>query len=87
MFAGFKAPYQKPTQKHRPVVWEGILGTVYARSPEGKIEYFDYNWEATMDFAQLDREGADPRIWKTPERVNINEEHCLYAGQRAIWSK
>lgn len=44
------------TRKHRKLVWECILGTVYARNPvTGKEKYFDYDWDAARVFALVDR--------------------------------
>lgn len=51
-FVGVK---KKPTLKHRPLLWENMLGTVYARNIQGKTEYFDYNWKAAHEFAQVSR--------------------------------
>ena len=41
------------TKKHRPLIWENMLGTVYARSPQGETRYFDYDWTAARAFAQV----------------------------------
>lgn len=65
------APYQGGrvtrgiTRGHRPLVWECMLGTVYARSPEGKTEYFDYDYAAARGWAQVD-EHTDLRTCKSP---------------------
>lgn len=41
----------KPTLKHQPVLWENMLGTVYARSLDsGKVEYFDYDYDRALQF-------------------------------------
>ena len=38
-----KATY---TKKHRPLIWECMLGTVYAMKPgANEPDYFDYKWE------------------------------------------
>lgn len=50
----------KPTQHHLPVIWENMLGTVYARNAEGVITYFDYDWDGAVKFADVHRD-ADPR--------------------------
>ena len=49
----------KPTLKHRPAIWENMLGTVYAMNDVGDIRYFDYDYDAAMDFAGLDLSSAD----------------------------
>ncbi len=41
----------KPTLKHRPAVWECMLGTVYAMNAAGDCQYFDYDWPAALKFA------------------------------------
>lgn len=53
----------KPTLKHRPVMWECMLGTVYA-SDGRTVKYFDYRWEEAREFAGVDRKDADPRVAK-----------------------
>lgn len=40
----------KPTQAHRPALWECMLGTVYARNANGEVRYFDYNWAEAIAF-------------------------------------
>ena len=47
-----------PTQKHRPVLTPGILGTVYGVSPEGEVRYFDYDWDAALQFAGVTLENV-----------------------------
>lgn len=37
-----------PTRRHRPAIWECMLGTVYARNAAGKVEYFDYDYVAAV---------------------------------------
>lgn len=51
VFAG--ARKAKPTQKHKPVIWEAMLGTVYAANPAGEVRYFDYKWDEARAFAEL----------------------------------
>jgi len=41
------------TQRHVALVWENMFGTVYARSPKGRVEYFDYDIEAAHRFADV----------------------------------
>lgn len=40
----------QPTKAHRPAVWENMLGTVYARNAAGETRYFDYDWDAAIEF-------------------------------------
>jgi hypothetical protein len=49
-FAGARY-HQGVTRKHRPLIWENMLGTVYARSPEGVTQYFDYDYAEAHAYA------------------------------------
>jgi hypothetical protein len=50
------------TLKHVPLIWENMLGTVYARDPAtSRIEYFDYKFEEARAFAKV-AECTDLRI-------------------------
>jgi hypothetical protein len=43
------------TNKHHPMVWENMLGTVMARNPHtGEAKYFDYNHKAAREFDILE---------------------------------
>jgi len=55
-FMGMQARAMKPTLKHRPAMWGGILGTVYASNGQ-KAEYFDYDYDAAKAFAGVTEEG------------------------------
>lgn len=63
LYLGRKARKMKPTKKHRPAVWECILGTVHARDDSGQVRYFDYDYDAAFAFACA-TEDRDPRVWK-----------------------
>lgn len=79
----------KPTQKHRPAIWENMLGTVYARNAAGEVRYFDYKWNDARAFAGVDVEGADPRVWKTRDRVSAgpHSEHTISRGKLVLYLK
>jgi hypothetical protein len=53
------------TQKHRRLVWECMLGTVYARDPASTAEekYFDYDYYAAHQHAKVAL-CTDLRIYK-----------------------
>jgi hypothetical protein len=51
----------RPTQHHRPGLWENMLGTVYAMNDAGEVRYFDYDYEAARAFAGADEADRDPR--------------------------
>ena len=53
-----------PTKQHYPAVWECMLGTVYAASPEGEVRYFDYDYAAAMRFAKVRRGRNDLRTYR-----------------------
>jgi hypothetical protein len=54
-----KASY---TLRHRPLVWECMLGAVYAMKPgDAEAKYFDYNWDAARKHAGVD-EATDLRV-------------------------
>ena len=66
----------KPTQKHRPAVWEGMLGTVYAMNEDREVRYFDYKWDEAMEFAGVTQDGdfadRDLRVARKTERVSYS---------------
>lgn len=61
----FKAPKKKSyTNKHEPLVWENMLGTVNAKCPNtGKIKYHHYNYEEAHKYADTANH-SDLRICK-----------------------
>lgn len=66
-FAQWYGKFQKPTKNHRPAVWENMLGTVYAMDDNGEILYCDYDWDKAGEWAGLEGEGRDPRIWRNQD--------------------
>lgn len=86
-FAG--ARRMKPTQKHRPAIWEAMLGTVEAMNPDGKVKYFDYDWDAARAYAEVDAPEADPRVARTPSparcRYSNDSSRDPRPGQFALW--
>lgn len=79
----------RPTQEHRPAVWEGILGTVYAMNAAREIRAFDYDYEAARRFAGVEREGADPRLAPHGPRVRYGRGNAPELqprrGQPVLW--
>ena len=61
-FSAAKPRKMKPTLKHRPALWENMLGTVWARNDSGETKYFDYDWEAALRYCGALEEGRDPRL-------------------------
>jgi hypothetical protein len=70
----YRAPVKKLRKPHRPLVWENMLGTVYARNAEGETKYFDYDYEAAHAFAGT-ASCLDLRVAKAT--------HATYEGPRA----
>ena len=89
-FAGVPARDMKPTKRHRPAIWENMLGTVYAMDDAGAIRYFDLDHAAAIEFAgaNFDR---DPRIARTPSprrfRYGDGDDFSKEPrpGQRVLW--
>jgi hypothetical protein len=86
------SPKKAPTTKHIPLIWEGILGTMYAMNPdkEGygyfKIKYFDYDYEAAMKFAKIN-ECTDLRKFKMDKMRNYSGDphKSPRKGQMVLW--
>lgn len=80
----------KPTIKHRPAIWECMLGTVYAMNDAGEIRYFDYKWDEAVAFAGVTPE-RDPRTAKLGRRpysnmvVGRNRDHSIRSTQIVLW--
>lgn len=89
---GLKA---KPTLKHRPAIWECMLGTVYAMNDDGDIKYFDYDYDAAMEFAGIDLDEPvddyDLRTAKPPRRVRYGHGRNTCPepsqNQKVLWIK
>lgn len=75
-----------PTKKHRPAIWENMLGTVYAMNDDGETRYFHYDHEGAIAFAGVTPD-RDPRLAPKKERVR----YTRYAwteprtGQTVLW--
>ena len=67
------ATQRPPTAKHRPAIWECMLGTVYAMDDQGEVRYFDYRWDDARQFDGF-RPDRDPRVAKA-------------ASHRAGWAR
>lgn len=60
---------RRPTKGHRAAVWEAIFGTVYAANRDGEVRYFDYDYAAAIEFADLD--GCDLRTYRNTWRLDV----------------
>lgn len=85
-FASMYGRAMKPTRQHTPVMWEGILGTVYAVSPEGVVQYFDYDWAGAVAHVALS-DDADVRIARAPESFRIMPSgETIAKGKMYVWA-
>lgn len=79
-----------PTRKHRPAVWECMLGTVYALNDAGECRYFDYDHEGAKAFAGVAVD-ADNRLHRITKLLNFQyvrtgpPESNPRVGQRVLW--
>lgn len=74
-------PTRTVTKKHIPLIWECMLGTVYAQDPvTRKIEYFDYDWEGARKFARVSS-CTDLRISRAAQSYNAS----VRRGRRALF--
>jgi len=87
---------KKPTQSHRPGVWEAILGTVYAMNENKEIKNFDYDWSGALKFAGITTEKGeinqdrDPRLFRQKERVSYGTQDWTCEpkfNQWVLWVK
>lgn len=88
-YIGIECRKMKPTKKHRPAIWEMMLGTVIAMNSKGEIKYFDYDYEGAKKFAEL---GEDLRAFKCEGGVRYgngnNEPHLQPSrGKLVLWTK
>lgn len=76
------------TQKHRPLIWENMLGTVYSMNPNGDVEYHDYDWDAAHKHAEVHNH-KDLRIARNKKFVKYSNAESDHNGPRvgkyALW--
>lgn len=62
----------RPARRHRPAIWESMLGTVFAMDDAGHIKYFDYDYEAARAYAGVDDlvGHVDPRLAPFPRNAH-----------------
>jgi hypothetical protein len=93
----YMADHKPPTLKHRPAITAGILGTCYGINAAGEVRYFDYDWEAALEYAGVTDsntkvlEGVDLRVSPAKRDVFLpgydmwNPERRIRKGQKAWW--
>lgn len=75
------------TQKHKPIVWENMLGTVYSRNAEKQVKYHDYNYEAAHAHART-HEFSDLRVAKSKHDYRMGNNSMPEGprkGRYALW--
>ena len=87
-FLNLPVKKMKPTKKHRPAIWEMMLGTVIAMNSKGEMRYFDYDFEAVVKFAEL---GGDERYYNFKRGVRYdNGKGDTYLrpnhNQKIVWT-
>ena len=89
-FLNVPCTVKPPTRKHRPAVWECMLGTVYALNTAGECRYFDYDHAGALAFAGVSP-GADNRLYRVTPLLNYQyvksgpTEANPRVGQRVLW--
>ena len=86
-FLGASGALMHPTLKHRPAVWEMIMGTVNAMNDQGEIKYFDSDYKKALAFAGVAKK-TDVRIAKTRERYYFPYDSVtknIFKGQTVLW--
>lgn len=68
------------TQKHKPLLWENMLGTVRAVNPQNVEKYFDYDWEGAHRYIELDKY-TDLRVCK----VKVSYQGWPAQGKYALF--
>lgn len=59
-----------PTKQHRPAIFPGILGTVYAVNDDLQVKYFDYDFDAAYAYAGVTPD-RDVRRARKPRNRNV----------------
>jgi len=83
MIPGINAVKKKPTLKHRPAIWENMLATVFAMNDEGKVKYFDYDYDGAIEFSGI-KTKTDVRCFKAPRTYECGE-YTVRKGRVAVW--
>ena len=65
-YLGVPCRKMPPTLKHRPAIWECLLGTVYAMNEARESKYFDYDWDAAKEWAGI-ADKSDIRVFRNKE--------------------
>lgn len=78
----------KPTQKHRPAIWENMLGTLYAMNDRGQVKYFDYAYFDAVEFAGITKENVptlDIRVERNSHSMNYGYEYMMPRKGQLVW--
>lgn len=88
-FLGVACIKAKPTQGHRPAVWETMLGAVDAMNPDGEVRHFGYDYAAAIAFAEVAADG-EPRLARVPKDrgyFGLDPYRSPRAGKLVVWVK
>jgi len=84
---GVPCSFREPTSKHRPAIWENMLGTVFAMNDERKIKYFDYDYEAAKAYSGVTEDERDCRLAAWKAVVYDTDGNKPRRGQMVLWCK
>jgi len=62
----------RPTQQHRPALWENMLGTVYAADAQRDVRYCDYRYNEAVAHVGAHR---DVRCWRLSHSISVGGDH------------
>jgi hypothetical protein len=82
-----RARRMKPTKMHRPVLWECMLGAVYAADVAGDARYYDYDYTAAVARIGM---VADVRVHRADRAMTVRSddgaEYYIRKGQWVWWA-
>jgi len=84
---GLDVSFKPPTKNHRLAIWEMMLGTVYAMNEARKIKYFDYDYEAAIEYSGA-RTKKDLRRSRVTSalRFRLGQNRALPSvGKMVLW--
>jgi hypothetical protein len=71
-----------PTKRHRPAVWECMLGTVFACNAAGEVQYFDFDWDAAGRFVG---DVEDVRVSRARGRLSFRDDTVGIRQGQVVW--
>lgn len=77
------------TSKHRALIWENMLGTVYVQTPDGTVVYCDYDYAKARKLIKEELY-TDFRVAKSPQMFRIGKgdfRRWIDKGQTVFWGR